>query len=152
MSRRRRAEKREVLPDPKFGDRVVSKFMNNVMRDGKKSVAERIVYGAFDEIESRGGSDAVKVFHEAIDNVKRPLRRATIVPRVVQDTIANAVGTNEMVRKRITVDRQRKLASQAVLVHDHRQFRQPQGFVSDIGEVVGQELLDAMVDRTANFF
>ena len=50
MSRRRRAEKRDVLPDPKFGDRVVSKFMNNVMRDGKKSAAERIVYGAFDEI------------------------------------------------------------------------------------------------------
>jgi small subunit ribosomal protein S7 len=73
MSRRRRAEKREVLPDPKFGDRVVSKFMNNVMRDGKKSVAERIVYGAFDEITSRGGSDAVKVFHDAIDNVKPQL-------------------------------------------------------------------------------
>ncbi len=70
MSRRRRAEKRDVLPDPKFGDRMVSKFMNNVMRDGKKSVAERIVYGAFDEISARGGSDAVKVFHDAIDNVK----------------------------------------------------------------------------------
>jgi small subunit ribosomal protein S7 len=70
MSRRRRAEKREILPDPKFGDRVVSKFMNNVMRDGKKSVAERIVYGAFDEISDRGGKDAVKVFHEALENVK----------------------------------------------------------------------------------
>ena len=70
MSRRRRAEKREILPDPKFGDRVVSKFMNNVMRDGKKSAAERIVYGAFDEISGRGGKDAVKVFHEALDNVK----------------------------------------------------------------------------------
>ncbi len=70
MSRRRRAEKRDVLPDPKYGDRIVSKFMNNVMRDGKKSVAERIVYGAFDEITSRGGSDAVKVFHDAIENVK----------------------------------------------------------------------------------
>lgn len=70
MSRRRRAEKREVLPDPKFGDRVVSKFMNNVMRDGKKSAAERIVYGAFDEISARGGQDAVKVFHDALENVK----------------------------------------------------------------------------------
>ena len=70
MSRRRRAEKREILPDPKFGDRVVSKFMNNVMRDGKKSVAERIVYGAFDQISARGGSDAVKVFHDALENVK----------------------------------------------------------------------------------
>ncbi|NKB49517.1 MAG: 30S ribosomal protein S7 [Alphaproteobacteria bacterium] len=70
MSRRRRAEKRDVLPDPKYGDRVVSKFMNNVMRDGKKSAAERIVYGAFDEITARGGSDAVKVFHDALENVK----------------------------------------------------------------------------------
>ena len=70
MSRRRRAEKREILPDPKFGDRVVSKFMNNVMQDGKKSAAERIVYGAFDEITSRGSTDAVKVFHDAVENVK----------------------------------------------------------------------------------
>ena len=69
MSRRRRAEKRDVLPDPKYGDLVVSKFMNNVMRDGKKSVAERIVYGAFDEISSKNGGDAVKVFHDAIENV-----------------------------------------------------------------------------------
>ena len=70
MSRRRRAEKRDVLPDPKYGALVVSKFMNNVMRDGKKSVAERIVYGAFDEISSKNGGDAVKVFHDAIENVK----------------------------------------------------------------------------------
>jgi small subunit ribosomal protein S7 len=73
MSRRRRAEKREVLPDPKFGDRVVSKFTNSIMLAGKKSAAERIVYGAFDEIERRASSDAVKTFHEAIDNVKPQL-------------------------------------------------------------------------------
>jgi small subunit ribosomal protein S7 len=53
MSRRHRAEKREINPDPKFGDRVLSKFMNNLMLDGKKSVAERIVYGAFDRIEEK---------------------------------------------------------------------------------------------------
>ena len=70
MSRRRRAEKREVHPDPKFGDLVVSKFMNNLMKDGKKSVAERIVYGAFDQIAGRGSADPVRTFHEAIDNVK----------------------------------------------------------------------------------
>ena len=51
MSRRRRAEKREILPDPKFKDLVLSKFMNNLMLDGKKSVSEKIVYGAFEEIE-----------------------------------------------------------------------------------------------------
>ncbi|SMF84243.1 SSU ribosomal protein S7P [Tistlia consotensis] len=70
MSRRRRAEKREILPDPKFGDPVVSKFMNNLMYDGKKSVAEGIVYGALDLVASRGGNDPVKVFHEALANVR----------------------------------------------------------------------------------
>jgi small subunit ribosomal protein S7 len=70
MSRRHRAEKREVLPDAKFGDRVVTKFMNNLMYDGKKSAAESIVYGAFDRIQSRMKREPVEVFHEALDNVK----------------------------------------------------------------------------------
>ncbi len=70
MSRRHSAEKREVLPDPKFGDVVLTKFMNSLMLDGKKSTAERIVYGAFDKIEERAKSEALPVFHEALDNVK----------------------------------------------------------------------------------
>ena len=70
MSRRRAAEKRDILPDPKYGDMVVSKFMNSLMYAGRKSAAERILYGAFDLIESRTGQDPVKVFHQAIDNVK----------------------------------------------------------------------------------
>ena len=70
MSRRHRAEKREVLPDPKFGDRVLSKFMNNLMYDGKKSVAERIVYGAMGRIEDKMKREPVEVFHEALDNIK----------------------------------------------------------------------------------
>ncbi|MHA1563871.1 MAG: 30S ribosomal protein S7 [Alphaproteobacteria bacterium] len=73
MSRRRRAEKREILPDPKFTDRVLSKFMNNVMKHGKKSVAERIVYGALDDIQKKSGDDPVKVFHSAIENVRPQL-------------------------------------------------------------------------------
>ena len=70
MSRRRRAEKREILPDPKFKDLVLSKFMNNLMFDGKKSISEKIVYGAFDEIESKMKRPALEVFHEALDNIK----------------------------------------------------------------------------------
>ncbi len=70
MSRRHSAEKREVLPDPKFGDIVLTKFMNSLMLDGKKSVAERIVYGAFDAVEARAKTDALVLFHEALDNVK----------------------------------------------------------------------------------
>ena len=70
MSRRHAAEKREILPDAKFGDRVLSKFMNNLMIDGKKSVAESIVYNAFDRVEAKIKRAPVEVFHEALDNVK----------------------------------------------------------------------------------
>jgi small subunit ribosomal protein S7 len=70
MSRRRAAEKREVQPDPKFGDQIVSKFMNCLMLEGKKSVAESIVYGAFDRIAKRGGQDPLRVFHDALANVR----------------------------------------------------------------------------------
>ncbi|MCH7888260.1 MAG: 30S ribosomal protein S7 [Proteobacteria bacterium] len=70
MSRRRATEKREVMADPKYGDVVVSKFMNSLMLAGKKSVAERILYGAFDEIERRARQDPVQVFHSALENVK----------------------------------------------------------------------------------
>ena len=70
MSRRRRAEKREVLPDAKYGDRVLTKFMNCLMLDGKKSAAEKIVYGALDRIETRLKGDPVQVFHDALGNVK----------------------------------------------------------------------------------
>ena len=70
MSRRHRAEKREVLPDAKFGDRVVTKFMNNLMYHGKKSAAESIVYGAFDIIESRYRENPLDVFKKALDTVR----------------------------------------------------------------------------------
>ena len=70
MSRRHRAEKREVLPDAKFGDRIVTKFMNNLMLDSRKSAAERIVYGAFDRVEGKLKRAPVEVFHEALDNIK----------------------------------------------------------------------------------
>ncbi len=69
MSRRHRAEKRTINPDPKFDDVVVSKFMNNLMIDGKKSVAEGIVYGAFDRIEDKAKQDPLGVFHQALENV-----------------------------------------------------------------------------------
>src|SRR2546429_3558423 len=69
MSRRHKAEKREVNPDPKFGDVVVSKFMNSIMKEGKKSVAENIVYGAMDRMQSRAKSDPIQLFHSALENV-----------------------------------------------------------------------------------
>ena len=69
MSRRHSAEKREVLPDPKFGNIVITKFMNSVMYDGKKSVAEGIVYGALDMIETKTKQNPLGVFEQALDNV-----------------------------------------------------------------------------------
>jgi small subunit ribosomal protein S7 len=69
MSRRHRADKREVIPDPKYHNEVVTKFMNSVMHDGKKSVAETIVYGAMDLIETRSKQDPLTVFRQALDNV-----------------------------------------------------------------------------------
>jgi len=70
MSRRHAAEKREVLPDAKFGDLVLAKFINSVMVRGQKATAEKIVYGALDKITEKTKGDAVKVFHEALTNVK----------------------------------------------------------------------------------
>jgi small subunit ribosomal protein S7 len=70
MSRRHRAEKREIIPDAKFGDLVVTKFMNSLMYQGKKSVAETIVYGAFETLEKKAKSDPLRLFHDALANVK----------------------------------------------------------------------------------
>ena len=69
MSRRHRAEKRDIIPDPKFGDVILTKFMNSVMKEGKKSAAERIVYGAFERMEAKAKSNPVQLFHSALDNV-----------------------------------------------------------------------------------
>jgi small subunit ribosomal protein S7 len=100
MSRRRRPEKREILPDPKFGDEVLSKFMNSVMFDGKKSVAEGIVYGAFGIIETKTKQNPLGVFEQALENVmptievrSRRVGGATYqVPVEVRSTRRQALG------------------------------------------------------------
>jgi small subunit ribosomal protein S7 len=69
MSRRHKAEKREVNPDPKYNDLIVSKFMNSIMRQGKKSVAERIVYGAMETVQAKAKSNPLQLFHQALENV-----------------------------------------------------------------------------------
>jgi small subunit ribosomal protein S7 len=70
MPRRREVPKRRVLPDPKYGDDSVTKFMNVIMQDGKKAVAEQIVYGAFEVIEERTREEPLKIFHRALENVQ----------------------------------------------------------------------------------
>ena len=69
MSRRRRPEKRIILPDPRYGDQVLSKFMNSVMYDGKKAVAEQIVYGALETVEAKSKKDPIGLFHDALNNL-----------------------------------------------------------------------------------
>ncbi|MGA9443820.1 MAG: 30S ribosomal protein S7 [Methyloceanibacter sp.] len=69
MSRRHKADKREIIPDPKFGDLVLTKFMNSIMLDGKKSAAERIVYGALDQMEEKVKQNPIEMFHQALQNV-----------------------------------------------------------------------------------
>ncbi|MDX2210713.1 MAG: 30S ribosomal protein S7 [Sphingopyxis sp.] len=99
MARRRRPERREVLPDPRFGDVVLTKFMNSVMLDGKKSVAESIVYGALEAVEARAKKEPLGVFHDALNNVKpnievrsRRVGGATYqVPVEVRDVRAQAL-------------------------------------------------------------
>ena len=76
MARRRRAERREVNPDAKFGDLVLAKFMNSLMYEGKKSVAEGIIYNAFDTIQQKTKQDPINVFHEALKNVSPALEAA----------------------------------------------------------------------------
>ncbi len=106
MPRRREVPKREILPDPKFGNQDVAKFINVIMTRGKKSVAERIVYGAFQQISKKSGKDPLEVFSLAVSNVKpmvevksrrvgganyqvpvevRPVRRAALAMRWLRD-------------------------------------------------------------------
>ena len=70
MSRRRAAEKRTILPDHKFKDLILAKFMNRIMKDGKKSVSEKIVYGAFDIVSKKTDKSPIEYFHDALNNVK----------------------------------------------------------------------------------
>jgi small subunit ribosomal protein S7 len=70
MPRRREVPKREVLPDPKYGSKMLTKFMNTVMKDGKKSIAEKVIYGALDTIEGKKGGDGLEVLQAALDNAR----------------------------------------------------------------------------------
>ena len=131
MSRRRSAEKREVLPDAKFGNLVVTKFMNCIMCDGKKSVAERIVYGAFEAMQRRTGKDPIDLFHEALDKVRpsievrsRRVGGATYqVPVEVRAVRASALAIRwivEMARKRSEKTMMDRLAAELLEASQNR--------------------------------
>ena len=119
MSRRHSAEKREVNPDPKFGNIIITKFMNSIMYDSKKSAAESIVYGALDLIKTKSGKDPIEVFSQAVQNVKpivevksrrvgganyqvpvevRPVRRVALAMRWIREAAQKRGEKSMMVR------------------------------------------------------
>ena len=131
MSRRHRAEKRLVLPDAKYSDQVVSKFMSCLMYDGKRSGAESLVYGAFDRAEKRSGQEPVRLFHDALENVKphlevrsRRVGGATYqVPVEVRAERAQALGIRWLIdaaRKRSEKTMQERLSGELVDAANNR--------------------------------
>ena len=133
MPRRRAAEKREVLPDAKYGDMVLAKFINCLMLQGKKSVAERIVYGALDTIGDKTGQDAVKVFHEALDNVKP----------AVEVRSRRVGGATYQVPVEVRSDRRQALAIRWIIETVRKRSE------NTMSERLSSELLDAAGNRGA---
>ena len=131
MSRRHRAEKRIVLPDAKYGDKVVTKFINNVMEHGKKAVAEKIVYSAFDIIAQKSKQDALKVFAEALDNVK-PL---------VEVKSRRVGGATYQVPMEVRADRRQALAIRWIIEAAQKRSE------STMTERLANELLDALANK-----
>ncbi|HBT41800.1 MAG: 30S ribosomal protein S7 [Alphaproteobacteria bacterium] len=133
MSRRHRAEKREILPDPKFGDLVLSKFTNSLMYHGKKSAAEQIVYGAMDLIEKKTSTDPLKVFHEALDNVKPSIEVRS----------RRVGGATYQVPVEVRSDRRQALAIRWLIDHARKRSE------NTMTERLSGELLDAANNRGA---
>ncbi|MFC7050189.1 30S ribosomal protein S7 [Emcibacter nanhaiensis] len=134
MSRRHAAEKRKVLPDPKFGDIVLTKFMNNLMVDGKKSVAERIVYGALDLVQAKTGQEPLEVFHQALDNVKP----------AVEVRSRRVGGATYQVPVEVRSDRAQALAIRWMIEMSRKRNE------NTMTERLGGELLDALNNRGAS--
>ena len=131
MPRRREVPKREILPDPKFGSELLSKFMNAVMKDGKKAVAEKIIYGALDEIAQKKGGDGLAVLDSALENVRpavevkaRRVGGATYqVPVEVRASRQNALAMRWLIdaaRKRGEKSMARKLAGELMDASEKR--------------------------------
>lgn len=131
MPRRREVPKRDILPDPKFGSIAVSKFMNAIMQDGKKSVAERIVYGAFDIVAKKTGKEPLEVFNAAMDNIKP----------IVEVKSRRVGGANYQVPVEVRPERQMALAMRWL-----REFSRKRSEKS-MGERLAAEMLEAAENR-----
>ena len=133
MSRRHSAEKRIVLPDAKFGNKVVAKFINNVMEDGKKAVAEKIVYSAFDIIAAKTKQDALEVFTTALENVKP----------VVEVRSRRVGGATYQVPCEVRADRRQALAIRWIIAAAAKRSE------TTMTDRVANELLDAFANKGA---
>ena len=131
MSRRHSAEKRNVLPDAKFGNKVVAKFINNVMEDGKKAVAEKIVYSAFDIISAKTKQDALEVFNTALENVKP----------VVEVRSRRVGGATYQVPCEVRAERRQALAIRWILAAATKRSE------TTMTEKLANELLDAYANK-----
>jgi small subunit ribosomal protein S7 len=131
MARRRVAAKRVVTPDPKYKDRVIAKFMNDLMIDGKKSIAEKILYGAFDIIEEKLKDDPVKIFKKALNNVKPALEVRS----------RRVGGATYQVPVEVRPERRQTLASRWIVHYS----KERQG--KNMTERLANELLDAAENR-----
>jgi len=131
MPRRREVPKRDILPDPKFGSEMLTKFMNTVMRDGKKSIAEKVIYGALDTISAKKGGDGLDILQNALDNARpsvevksRRVGGATYqVPVEVRSTRQDALAMRwlvEAARKRGEKSMSAKLAGELMDASDRR--------------------------------
>ena len=133
MSRRHSAVKRVVLPDAKYGDKVVAKFINNIMEDGKKAVAEKIVYSAFDVISSKTKQDPLPVFLEAIENVKP----------VVEVRSRRVGGATYQVPCEVRADRRQALSIRWIIAAAQKRSE------NTMTDRIAGELLDAYANRGA---
>jgi len=133
VSRRRAAGKREIIGDAKFGDTVVTKFMNNLMYKGKKSVAESTVYGAFDRMSQRTGGDPLQMFHDALDNVKP----------TVEVKSRRVGGATYQVPVEVRIDRRQALAIRWMIEAARKRSEKT------MVERLSNELLDAAANRGA---
>ena len=131
MSRRHSAEKRIVLPDAKYGNKVVAKFINNIMEDGKKAVAEKIVYSAFDIISAKAKQDAIEVFTTALENVKP----------VVEVRSRRVGGATYQVPCEVRADRRQALAIRWIIGAAQKRSE------TTMTERLANELLDAFANK-----
>jgi small subunit ribosomal protein S7 len=131
MPRRRVVEKRKILADPKFQDRLVAKFINDLMRQGKKSTAEQILYGAFDQVETRLKDDPLKVFKKALDNVKP----------VVEVKSRRVGGATYQVPVEVRQDRRVALAMRWLIEYSHARGEKT------MTEKLAGEIMDAASNR-----